>query len=195
MNDLITIYNTLYNIIKNSVSDINTERALTSGEYIFPTIPRGSDKFYPRYTIKILNVEPRPIAAGKKLTRTYNTNNVTDETGYVNDITIWIGVFVKTDVYFDIPIPGGSVKRAKNSLLGNYLIGNLLDAIDSNEATLKAGSYFYNPFDRQVDLDYTEDTSRIMNGATIKLSLLSTTAIVYNSAQLINTINQIYNIQ
>ena len=188
--NFIKIYEELYRIFKPKIKDINPERLAQNGEYIFPTLPRGSDKYYPRYTIKILNIEPKSISSGKFLAKTDKSKI----SGYVHDVTIWIGVFIKTDQYFDIVLPDGNVRRAKNTLLLTYLLDDLIKVVDESELELKELSYFYNPFDRSIEQEFEYDTSRTFAYLTFKLSILNDTEMVYSDNELIQKIIQQCNI-
>jgi hypothetical protein len=194
MTNLIDIYNTLQTILK-TVTDPNTTRLNKSGRWIYPGVPTAIDKFYPRVTIQFLNIEEEAISASGFLNDNFDEEGAevvkTLTTGYVYNVTMWIGLFVKTETLLKMLIPGDTDKsKVKNTLLANLLFEEMVKAIDANTAALDAIAYDYKPNERTFELGYQDDSKRVVNSMTLNIKILSTTAIVFDEANILRTIEE-----
>lgn len=197
MGALYDIYSTFDTILQRVVDPL-TERSAKSfpkSRWIYPEIPTGLDKFYPRITISFLNLEEVPISASGYICDNFNTNDAIKSkvTGKLYYVTIWIGLFVKSEISLDITKSNGNTIKAKNALLGNLLFEQIIDEIDAAKSEIAAISYSYKPFHKTYSLNYEDGTNRIINSITIRIPILSETEIIYdenNSTKLIEEIER-----
>jgi hypothetical protein len=198
MEPLYDLYYVFEKILRR-VPDVNSQRAAMptpKNQWIWPEIPTSIDDDYPRVTIQFLNLEESPVSAGG-----YVSDNLksTDEIkrityGKVYNVTVWIGLFVKSELKYSIARPDGQVILAKNALLGNLLFTEIIKQIDAAEAELRDVAYYYRPFEKTYDLNYEDSTKRIINSMTVNIPILAEKDIIFNPDQLIQTIIQNYTV-
>lgn len=194
MATLIDIYNTLEKVL-NKVTDPNIARSARKGRWIYPGVPTALDKFYPRVTIQFLNIEETPISAAGFICDTFAEEGAdvvkAITTGYVYTVTMWIGLFIKTETLLEMLVPGSVCKtKVKNTLLANLLFEEMVKAIDAGKDDIDSISYNYKPNERTFELGYQDDTKRVVNSMTLNLQILSTKKITFDEATILRTIEE-----
>lgn len=199
MNVFYDIYKLMEQIL-SKVQDVNETRVkstdINSRRWIFPTIPTSQDDSYPRISVQLSNVEEEAVSAGSYISDNFNSldNIKKQSTGKVYTVTVWVGLYVKRELPGLIDFPDGSVKKAKNTLLGNLLYDKLLKTIDSSRDDINKVAFNYLPYKKEITLGYDDSSNRIVYETSINISILSETEQVFDENQLINLINQTYNI-
>jgi hypothetical protein len=193
MNALYDLYYTMEKIL-NRVQDVNEARYISENpkdkQWIYPTIPTKVDNQYPRITVQISNLEEAPISAGGYISDNFNSedNLKYESTGKLYFVTVWIGMWVKREMPGKIEMPDKSVKKLKNTLLGNLLFMKVLEELDRGTKDIKEVSYNYKPFEKEIGMGYDDSVNRIQYDVSIKIPVLSESIITYDETELIQTI-------
>ena len=197
-NPLYDLYYTFETILKR-VKDVNAERynlAPPGNKWIWPEIPTSLDGFYPRITIQFSNLEEQPVSAGSYVEDNLKTDDETKTitTGRLYNVTIWIGLFVKTELMYTIDRPDGSEAYAKNALLGNLLFSSIIAEIDKAEQEIKDVAFGYIPSRKTFSLNYEDSSKRIINSMSIVIPIISETELTLLETDLINVVTNNYSI-
>ena len=195
MGALYDLYSTFETILRR-VTDPNTERGLKTypaSRWIYPEVPTSLDKFYPRMTIQFLNLEEAPISASGYICDNFDSEDTIKSKviGKLYYVTIWVGVFVKSELNMSIAKPDGTIIKAKNALLGNLLFEQVIDQIDLATDEIQAVAYNYKPYEKTFGLGYEDNSNRIINSVAIRVPILSETEIVYDEDNPIKLIEEI----
>src|SRR6056297_57109 len=105
-NPLILAYDVIDTVLKNNLTDINTERSSKSKPFIFPSEPEKIDKWFPIITIKMNNISFQEAGAGRWFETTYDEDDkaTSDIYGNWGIISCEIIVFVKRGQKFHITL-------------------------------------------------------------------------------------------
>ena len=189
----------LFDKILKRVQDVNSIRAIKpvpKNQWIWPEIPTSTDDDYPRITIQFLNLEEQPISAGGYIRDNLKSSDTTKRlvNGKLYNVTMWIGLFVKSELKYDITRPDGQVIRAKNSLLGNLLFTEMIKEIDKATSEIREVAYNYKPSEKTFSLNYEDSTKRIINSMTVNIPILAENEIIFTPDELIQTIIRNYSV-
>jgi len=200
---MVNVFYDIYKLmdsILSEVQDVNSDRVestdIDEKRWIFPTIPTGTDDSYPRISVQLSNIEEEPISAGNYICDNFNSADTikTKTEGHLYYVTVWVGLYIKKELPGKIDFPDGSVKLAKNTLLGNLLFDKLLKQINNSTSKIKDFSYYYNPYKKEIGLGYEDEANRILYEVSLRIPVLAETATVYSDEELIEIITASYNV-
>ena len=189
MNEI--IYNAYYliqNILQNKMQDVNPFRNSTNQRFVYPTLPTSLDNLYPRITIKMDEMNIKPVGANNviyfdKTERCYGLNI---------DMLFRIMIFIKKETLYPIELNGKAIK-AKNELLVQNLNKlcylTLFDAINSGSIN-REGFWINSVNDLSVTPGNFEfDTHRIGSEISIRINGIETTSKLFSEEETIEKIN------
>lgn len=189
----------LFDKILKRVQDVNSSRAgqpIPKNQWVWPEIPTSTDDDYPRITIQFLNLEEQPISAGGFICDNLKSGDAIKKSvnGKLYNVTMWIGLFVKTELKYNITRPDGKVVLAKNSLLGNLLFTDMIKEIDKATNEIRDVAYNFKPAEKTFSLNYEDNTKRIINSMTVNVQILAEDEIIFTENELIQTIIRNYTV-
>lgn len=184
-------YQILYRAIQDNVEDVNPSRREKKGRWVYPTLPTSLDTNYPRVTIKLSSFELRPSTAGGLFYVDKNKRSY----GFQVNLTFGILLFINKEMMYPIEL-GGSVVKAKNELLLEYLCSNIYKTLyrlilngyfRKNGFFVLPGSLSYNP------ATWEYDTSRLVSELSIVMNGFEELFEVVSDDNVIEVVNNLMN--
>jgi len=190
MHDIIyNAYNSLNEILKDNMPDVNPDRSAKGGRFVYPTLPTSLDDNYPRVTIKLDEFTPSAVGAGNVLDY-YATER---RHGMQVSMLFRMLIFVKKETEYPIDIDGKSV-RAKNELLIQHLNKLCYLAVFNSltSGRLREEGFWVNSVGDITILPgvFEFDTHRIASEVSIRLNGIEHTEKLYGESELIDDINR-----